>query len=115
MAPSSDESTELEAERVAEVVAEGWQVIDVREPHEWDAGRIAGTRHVPIAQLTAEAESFDRERPIVFYCRVGSRSGLATDAFRASGFEAYHLRGGIVEWVQRGLPLEPADGRVADD
>jgi rhodanese-related sulfurtransferase len=114
MAPGSDESTELEAERVAEVVAEGWQVIDVREPHEWDAGRIAGTRHVPVGQLTAAADTIDRDRPVVFYCRVGNRSSLATDAFRASGFQAYNLRGGIVEWVGRGLPIEPPEGYVAE-
>jgi rhodanese-related sulfurtransferase len=51
---------------------------------------------------------------VVFYCRVGSRSTLAADAFRASGYDAYNLVGGITEWVRRGLPIEPADGRVAE-
>jgi rhodanese-related sulfurtransferase len=114
MAQAGDESTELEPERVAEVLAEGWQVIDVREPHEWEAGRIADTRHIPVGRLTAEAATVDRERPVVFYCRVGSRSTLAADAFRASGYDAYNLVGGIAEWVRRGLPIEPADGHVAE-
>jgi rhodanese-related sulfurtransferase len=38
---------------------------------------------------------------------------MATDAFRASGLNAYNMRGGITEWVRRGLPIEPADGHVA--
>jgi len=110
----ADQQQELEPERVAELLAEGWQVIDVREEREWSAGRIGGTRHLPMASLTAAASTLDRERPVIFYCRVGARSRLATEAFRGAGFDAYNLRGGIVEWVQRGLPLEPADGEIAD-
>jgi rhodanese-related sulfurtransferase len=113
MVPTSDENTELEPERVAEALAEGWQVIDVREPYEWQAGHIAGTRHVELSRLAAEASTLDRERPVIFTCRVGNRSAMATDAFRASGLRAYNLRGGITEWVRRGLPIEPADGHVA--
>jgi len=113
MVPAPDESTELEPERVAEVLAEGGQVIDVREPYEREAGHIAGTRHIELSVLPAEASTLDRERPVVFYCRVGSRSAMAADAFRASGLTAYNLAGGITEWVRRGLPIEPADGHVA--
>ena len=93
---------------------DGWQVIDVREPYEREAGHLAGTRHVELTQLTAEAESIDRERPVVFYCRVGSRSTMAMQAFRGAGYEAYNLTGGIVNWVAAGLPLEPEDGYVAE-
>ena len=113
MVPTPEESAELEPERVAEALAEGWQVIDVREPYEREAGRIAGTRHIELSQLAAEATTLDSERPVIFYCRVGNRSAMATDAFRASGMTAYNLRGGITEWVRRGLPIEPEDGHVA--
>ena len=106
---------ELTPQRLAEVLQdEHWQVIDVREPYERDAGHLAGTRHIELAQLTARAESVDRERPVVFYCRVGSRSSMAMQAFRAAGYDAYNLTGGIVNWVQAGLPLEPEDGHVAE-
>ncbi len=105
---------ELEPERVAEVLADGWQVVDVREPYEREAGHIAGTRHIPLERLTAEAATLDRDRPLVFYCRVGNRSTMAAQAFRTAGFEAYNLSGGITEWVRRGMPIEPADGYVAE-
>jgi rhodanese-related sulfurtransferase len=111
-----DPEQEIPPQRLAEVLHdEGWQVIDVREPREREAGHLAGTRHVELTQLTAQAESIDRERPVVFYCRVGSRSTMATQAFRAAGYEAYNLTGGIVNWVAAGLPLEPEDGYVAED
>jgi rhodanese-related sulfurtransferase len=106
---------ELEPHDVQRRLSEdGWTVVDVREPHEREAGHVEGTRHISLEQLTAEAETIDRDRPVIFVCRVGSRSGMATQAFRASGYEAYNLRGGLVAWVEAGLPLEPEDGHVSD-
>jgi rhodanese-related sulfurtransferase len=106
---------EIDPERVAEWLAEDptLQVIDVREPHEREAGHIEGTRHVELTELPSAAETIARERPIVFYCRVGSRSEMAAQAFRSSGYEAYSMRGGLVRWVEENRPLSPADGYVA--
>ncbi len=98
---------------VAELLArDEVQLIDVREPDEHEAGRIAAGRLIPLAQLPAEAAALDHERPIVFYCRTGSRSAMATEAFRGAGFDAHNMAGGLIEWRAAGLPLEPADGRV---
>jgi rhodanese-related sulfurtransferase len=90
------------------------QLVDVREDYEWDAGRIGGARHIDLTRLAASADTIDRERPVVFYCRVGSRSGMAAHAFRRAGYDAYSMDGGISEWQARGLPLEPPEGEVAD-
>jgi rhodanese-related sulfurtransferase len=90
------------------------QLIDVRQPHEHEAGRIAGDRHLELIQLAAQADTVARDKPVVFYCRVGNRSAMATEAFRAAGFDAHNMSGGLLEWQAAGLPLEPADGVVAD-
>jgi rhodanese-related sulfurtransferase len=104
---------DLSPGRAAELLGNGAQGVDVREQYERDAGHIADTLHIELDQLTAEAGRLDRERPIVFYCRTGSRSALAAQAFAAAGFEAHNLDGGLQAWVKDGLPIEPADGRVA--
>jgi rhodanese-related sulfurtransferase len=105
---------DLSPARVAELVRDGAQLIDVREPYEREAGRIPDdSAHIELDRLTAEAGSIDRERPIVFYCRSGSRSALAAQAFAAAGFDAHNLDGGLKAWVAGGLPIEPSDGRVA--
>jgi len=52
-------------------------VIDVRETYEWDAGRIDGVRHIELERLAAQAETIDRERPVIFHCRLGVRSLMA--------------------------------------
>jgi rhodanese-related sulfurtransferase len=90
------------------------QVIDVREDYEREAGHIAGTGHIPMNELTSRASEIDKQRPVVFYCRVGSRSDLAAQAFRASGYRALSMEGGLVRWTHEKRPLSPADGHVAD-
>jgi rhodanese-related sulfurtransferase len=95
---------DLEPRRVADMPAA--QLVDVREPYEWAAGRIAGARHIELARLADEAGALEAERPIVFYCRVGARSAAAAHAFRRAGYEAYSMLGGLEAWQADGLPLE---------
>ena len=115
MASFTEADSELTPARVSELLAAGEiQLIDVREGYEWEAGRIAGARHIELERLASEADSIDRELPVVFHCRLGSRSAMATQAFRASGWEAFNMEGGIQAWAEGGLPLEPEDGTVAD-
>ena len=88
------------------------QLIDVREPHEHEAGRIAGDRLIVLGSLSAEAHTIDQGRPVVFYCRSGARSAMATQAFSEAGFDAHNMAGGLLAWDQAGLPLEPDGGYV---
>jgi adenylyltransferase/sulfurtransferase len=105
---------DLSPQQVAELLAAGdIQLIDVREPHEHAAGAIAGDRHVALTELSGQAATIDRERAVVFYCRSGGRSAMATEAFAAAGYDAHNMTGGLLEWDAAGLPLTPADGHVA--
>jgi rhodanese-related sulfurtransferase len=114
MTPTTD--IDVDPARVADWLTEdpGPQVIDVREAYEREAGHIADTRHIELVKLTSEAASVERMRPVVFYCRVGGRSEMAAQAFRAAGYEAYSMKGGLRRWADEGRPLAPADGHVAD-
>ncbi len=106
--------SDLTPQGVARLLQEGdAELIDVREPHEYEAGRISGSRPIPLGELTAAAASIGRERPVVFVCRSGGRSGMATEAFARAGYDARNLEGGLQAWEAAGLPLEPADGTVA--
>jgi rhodanese-related sulfurtransferase len=100
--------------QASELLREGdVQLVDVRRPDEHDAGRIHGDRHIELDRLPAEAGSLDRDRPILFYCRTGSRSAMAAQAFAGAGYDARNLDGGLEAWVAAGLPIEPDGGRVA--
>ena len=101
-------------QEVAELLGRGdIQLVDVRQGYEHEAGHIAGGRHVELAELAAAAGTIDRDRPVVFYCRSGSRSAMAAEAFSGAGYDAHNMAGGLLEWEAAGLPLEPEDGQVA--
>ncbi len=101
-------------QQVAELLTAGdIQLIDVRQAEEHAAGRIAGDRLIELAQLATHVDTIDRDRPVVFYCRSGSRSAMATEAFRGAGFDAHNMLGGLLEWAAADLPLDPPSGYVA--
>lgn len=102
-------------QQVRELLEQGSiQLVDVRQPHEHEAGRIAGDRLIELSDLSSQATTIDRDRPVVFYCRSGGRSAMATTAFEQAGYEAHNLAGGLLAWDQAGLALEPSDGHVAE-
>ena len=75
------------------------QLIDVREQFEWDIVRIPGARLVPLATLPEVAETLDREREIVVYCKGGTRSRAAASHLADAGFRrVVNLKGGILRW-----------------
>lgn len=108
--------TDIDPEQLAEWMARDseLQVVDVREPYEREAGYIEGSVHIPLVQLPSRAAEIERERTVVFYCRVGARSDMAAQAFRASGAQALSMRGGLVRWATENRPLAPEGGVVAD-
>ena len=103
-------------QQVSEILQNGddVQLIDVREAYEHEAGRIAGDRLIELGRLAQEAASIDPARPVIFYCRTGARSAMATQAFAQAGFDAHNLTGGLAAWDAAGLPLEPDGGYVAE-
>ncbi len=113
--PLEDHAIEVSCEQAAAALADdSATVIDVREPYEWDAGRMPGVRHIVLDRLASQAETVDQSRPVIFQCRAGVRSLMAAQAFRRAGFTAYSMAGGIEAWAAEGRPLEPEGGTVAD-
>ena len=102
------------AEVAAKAEAGEIELIDVRRDYEHEAGHIAGSRNLEMNELTAQADSIAKDRPVVFYCRGGSRSAMAAEAFSQAGFDAHNMTGGITAWDAQELPLEPADGTIAE-
>jgi len=88
------------------------QIVDVREPYEWEAGHIEEAIHIPLGQLMAgdEKGQLDTGRPVVVVCKTGNRSELAALMLQARGYDAHNLEGGTERWVTAGLPIVAADG-----
>jgi rhodanese-related sulfurtransferase len=108
---SGHELEQTPQEVAAAMEAGDVQLVDVREPDEWAAGRIPGATHVPLGEVSARAGELDKDRPVVFQCLGGVRSLMAAEAFAKAGYEATSMAGGIKGWQAAGLPV---DGEVAD-
>jgi rhodanese-related sulfurtransferase len=93
---------------VARGLTEGTMVIvDVREPPEVSAQRIAGSLFAPLSAFDPENIPDPQGRTVVFVCAVGIRSVKASEAAQAAGlpYDA-HLMGGLKAWRAAGLPVE---------
>jgi molybdopterin/thiamine biosynthesis adenylyltransferase/rhodanese-related sulfurtransferase len=77
------------------------QLLDVREPWEWQIARIEGARLIPLGQLSSEIGSLDPARDTVIYCKSGVRSMHAAYELEEAGFKKLaNLTGGILRWSQ---------------
>ena len=85
------------------------QVVDVREPWEWEIARIEGAALLPLGELPGRLAEVDPRADIVTVCHHGLRSGQARDLLRAAGFTRVRsLAGGIDQWAQ---DVEPGMAR----
>ena len=83
------------------------QLVDVREPWEYQKGHIPGAQLIPVGSVFARRGELSRETDIVFACAVGQRSALACEMAAAAGLtRLYNLEGGTKAWQDAGLPLE---------
>ncbi|NDJ85323.1 MAG: rhodanese-like domain-containing protein [Chloroflexi bacterium] len=81
-------------------------LVDVRHRSEFEAGHIAGSKHIELQVLRQKMSSLPQNRPLICICRSGARSSAAARHLASHGYEAYNLRGGILSWQRAGLPLK---------
>jgi glyoxylase-like metal-dependent hydrolase (beta-lactamase superfamily II)/rhodanese-related sulfurtransferase len=99
---------EIEPDALAEHAA-GVQVVDVREPSEWNdaLGHIRGATLLPMAELAARQSELDPDRPVVAVCRSGTRSAQACQLLQKAGYtQVANLAGGMLRWRAQGHPVE---------
>lgn len=93
---------EIQPAQLAERLATGddLEIIDVREPFEWELGHIPGARLVPLSRIPDEIPRLDKRRETILYCKVGLRSRFAAEQLADAGLsEVRNLSGGILRWI----------------
>lgn len=75
--------------------------LDVREPNEWNLGRVPGAIHLPRGQMEGKVEGMvPRDKRVVVYCAGGSRSALAADTLQQMGYEnVVSMKDGFKGWA----------------
>ncbi|MGK2905577.1 MAG: rhodanese-like domain-containing protein [Desulfuromonadales bacterium] len=81
-------------------------LLDVRTPGEFQQARLEGAHLIPIDQFVKRLAEVPKDRPILVYCAVGSRSAQVVNYLARQGYtEIYNLYGGIYSWQQTGYPV----------
>ncbi len=81
-------------------------LLDVRTPGEYQQVRLESARLIPINQFAKRLAEVPKDRPILVYCAVGSRSAQVVNYLARQGYpELYNLSGGIYAWAQKGYPV----------
>ena len=76
------------------------QLIDVREPNEFDGGHILGARNIPSTQLKMRRKELRKDKPVYLYCQSGMRSTRAAQMLYKNGYrDLYQLDGGFKKWT----------------
>jgi adenylyltransferase/sulfurtransferase len=102
--------TEIQPSQLAQRLERGerLEIIDVREPYEWQIGHIPGARLVPLDQIPEEIPRLDKRRETILYCKVGARSMRAAQQLASAGVtDVRNLAGGILRWIDDVDPTMP--------
>jgi adenylyltransferase/sulfurtransferase len=107
---SVNNATEITAVELKQRLDRGDKItiVDVREPHEYQINRIAGSTLIPLGDIPRRFNELDPDDEIVVQCKVGARSARAAEFLRSVGFgRVLNLRGGILDWIDKVDPSQP--------
>jgi molybdopterin/thiamine biosynthesis adenylyltransferase/rhodanese-related sulfurtransferase len=106
------------AAEAVRLAADGYRVIDVREPHEWQRGHIPGATLLPLTDVPARAAEVlpDRDAPLLLHCAHGARSARASAYLASLGYrQVANLTSSLDEWRAAGGAWEvPSQGLGAE-
>ena len=87
---------------------ETFQLIDVREPHEYEIANLKGEL-IPMAEVPEHLDKISKDVPVIIHCRSGARSGRICQYLEAEhGYtNLFNLKGGILAWADQIDPSMP--------
>ncbi len=96
------EIPEIDVDQLAEALEGGANLIDVREPDEWEAARVPGVPLIPLGQVPDRVAEVPADGTCYVICRSGGRSAKACEILRAHGLDAVNVAGGTLAWIESG-------------
>jgi sulfur-carrier protein adenylyltransferase/sulfurtransferase len=104
---AKSEIAEISTDGAAQHIADGYTILDVREPDEYQEGAIPGAIHIPRGHLEAQIENRipDKSTPVTIYCAGGVRSAFAAKTMQELGYATVEsMEGGFGRWKDEGRP-----------
>ncbi len=97
---------EVSVDELAERLAEGARLIDVREPDEYAEAHVPGAVLVPLATVPEHLDAFRGDGPVYVICARGGRSMRAAEHVAEHGIDAVNVAGGTLAWIDAGHPVD---------
>jgi len=98
---------EISVDQLASKMAAGAVTLfDVRNPDEFESGRVPGARLVPLGEVPDRVGEFPTDTEVLVICQAGGRSARAVEYLRAHGVNAVNIAGGTGAWINAGKPVE---------
>jgi rhodanese-related sulfurtransferase len=97
---------EISVDELADLLEAGADLIDVREPHEFEQARVPGARLVPLGVVPEHLDAFAATGPTYVICRSGVRSLKACEFAAAVGHEVVNVAGGTLAWIDSGRRVD---------
>lgn len=101
---------DVQPDALEAVLAQGAELVDVRNSSEYAAGHLAGAANLPLGRLAERLDELPRDRTLVVHCQSGARAGVAASLLAARGFtDVRHLAGDYAGWTRAGRPVETGE------
>jgi len=84
----------------------GLQIVDVRQPSEWDEGHLPNARYAFLPEIPGRLDEFDRSKPVVTFCGTGYRASVGASLFKRGGFDVFSVPGSAEAWEAAGYSFE---------
>jgi rhodanese-related sulfurtransferase len=101
--------TEITVDELAQRMAAGDPVFDVRRPDEYADGHVPGAVLIPLHDVPDRVEEFPSDREFLLICRTGARSMRAAEFLEQFGRTGVNVAGGTMAWVATGRSVVEGD------
>lgn len=106
MSDGPPEVPEVDIEELAALRESGIGLVDVRNPDEWEAGRVPGAFLIPMSEVPERLDEFVKGETVYVICGSGPRSSKVVGFLRQQGYDAVNVAGGTKAWREAGYPLD---------
>jgi rhodanese-related sulfurtransferase len=93
---------EISVDELAERLAGGQFLLDVRQPDEYVSGHVPGAVLIPLTEVPASVDQLRAHGPVLVICRSGARSLTAAEFLIGTGLDAVNVAGGTLAWMESG-------------
>src|SRR6478752_2277852 len=95
---------EIDIEELARLLDDGVNLIDVRQPHEYEDRHVPGAVLIPLAEVPDRLSEIPDSGQVLVICKTGARSHRASEFLRGNGIDAVNIAGGTDGWADSGRP-----------